>query len=173
MYPLWCPLVKKAGRESWLWLFVIANYQMSASVSFCQESFAFLNQLPCNHIMQEWDQNFQVVSLWTGGCHMSSDDFTHLPTWTRRRDLTLQSLNKTLQTWLVWMHSAISALCQQFAIFGHTLCVKASCLFRFGLEMNLTYPSSLCMVCSDRGRALCEIEVGSWQYPALSVLLSV
>lgn len=70
------------------------------------------------------------------------------------------------------MHSAICALCRRFAICGLTLGVQASCLFRFGLEMNLTYPSSLCMVCSVQGLALCEIEVGSWQYPALCVPVS-
>lgn len=66
------------------------------------------------------------------------------------------------------MHSAISEL-QPSAISGLALCVQASCLFRFGLEMNLTSPLSLCMVCGDQGHALCEIEVGSWQYPALCV----
>lgn len=29
------------------------------------------------------------------------------------------------------------------------------------------------MVCSDQGHALCEIEVGSWQYPALCVPVSI
>lgn len=71
-----------------------------------------------------------------------------------------------------WCECTLLSL-QQSAMSGRTLCVKASCLFRFGLEMNLTHPSSLCMVCSDRGCALCEIEVGSRQYPALSVFLSV
>lgn len=46
-------------------------------------------------------------------------------------------------------------------------CLQASSLFRCGLKMNLSHPLSPCTVCSDSGLGLCEIEVGSWQYPAV------
>lgn len=144
----------------------------------------FLLTIKCQHLLPRElcvSVSFPVISLYfilssdqrhcvNRTCHMSSH-CSHLPKWSniKKEDTADCWINLSKHD---WCECTLLSL-QLSHISGHTWCVKASCLFRSGLKMNLTYPSSLCMVCSDRGYALCEIEVGSLQYPALSVFLSL
>lgn len=163
-------------------VFHISSYQISAAVSQCLAYFPLFvldyilspDRLPLSHIMRDRDLNFQAVlaqmgvSAWVQMTAFSPAEMNQ----TRKVDTPEFARAPPKPDWCeLALPSANSG--RPSAVSGLALCVQASCLFRFGLEMNLACPLSLRTVCSDQGRALYEIEVGSWQYPSLFVFLSV
>lgn len=123
--------------------------------------------------VQHWNLNFEQM-------HHSSWDGVSLTCWIEPNQTGEDSsarLSSSRHDWCDWLHSLfLSTLPTRLHFCSHVFVfffLQASCLFRSALEMNLTHLLSLCKVCSDWGRALCEIEVGSRQYPALFGFLSV
>lgn len=138
-----CSLVKKTGREIWTWLsvnnvlpsvyFVRSNCQLS-NVSIClllpkepclffcyscSNAFSCPEQLPTSHL-EDWDLDFQVVLVPSGGATSVQMKLFSPPEMDQTKKC--YGLNKLLQTWLVWMHSATVSLYSVCHLWYHFIC---------------------------------------------------